>query len=196
MEHVDLARFVEGFAIAFAAPFVRVIPSVIPWTPGAEQACAVLFVTTSPVFLAEDGPDGPIDATWYIVLEAPTGFRFPTENRYTDRCRGFGRYGGWDTYLQLPRSGLFPTSEPLSCRVLTARSIRVAVPATLTIDTRWSFRTNVEAGQNAELVGDSMDWPLYILEGAQLRHAGLAPSPYVDLLYDPEWLYEPGVTTP
>ena len=127
MEHIDLARYVEGFAIAFASPFVRVIPSVIPWVPGTEQACAVLFVTSSPIFRAADGPDGPIDATWYVVLEAPTGFRFPTENKYTDRCRGFGRYGGWDTYLQLPRAAFAHGDGPRElCRrihLLQKRSI-------------------------------------------------------------------------
>ena len=71
------------------APFVSIVPDAIPWERGTETEVAVLFVTTSPVFQAEVRDDGPVDAQWHVVLQAPFGFQFPTENK----CAASGEGG-------------------------------------------------------------------------------------------------------
>lgn len=189
-EHIDLARFVEGFAIAYMAPFVSIVPDAIPWERGSETEVAVLFVTTSPVFQAEVRDDGPVDAEWHLVLQAPFGFQFPTENKYTARCKSFARFGGKKTYGQLPRRGLYPESSQLSCAVQHARAVHISVPATLIAEQRWSFRLAVAAAEDPDGIAVSERWRLDILEEGQLRHTGRAPSPLVGVVYEPVWYYE------
>ncbi|CAE8634183.1 unnamed protein product [Polarella glacialis] len=125
---------------------------------------------------------------WQVVLVAPVGFVFPTESKFSDRCSSFHRWGGKDSYDQLPET---VTAGGLKCVVRTKRSILIDVPNSLVNETRFSFRLNVTVAANREDVATQDYWRLTILESGQVLHSGESASPLLGTYYEATWFWAP-----
>jgi len=193
MEHIDLKKYFNGFAIAHKMYYCQVYPNALPWEFGASNDVSVLFVTQYPIFTKQAAyfnslpALGDQKAEWRMTLVAPSGFTFPTENKYTDRCSGFRRWGGKDSYEQLPELGI----GSISCTVTTARSITIVLPTSLINETRYSFRINATTAARREDIALQEPWRLTVLESGQILHAGESLSPLLGQYYEAEWFWAP-----
>lgn len=138
------------------------------WKFLSLREVSLLFVTKDPIFTEHaarmvPGKRAGDAGSWQLSLVSPAGFRFPTESKYSDSCAGFRRWGGKDSYEQLPET----QAAPLRCVVRTRRSILIDVPTTLVEETRYSFRLNVTAAERREDVALQEPWKLTVLESGQ-----------------------------
>lgn len=194
LEHIDLRKFVNGFQLAHRMLYCQAYPNDVPWRYGGAMDVSMFFVTTTYVFTEAEALHEPgeeeSDPSWQITLVVPTGFRFPTANKYSDSCSGFRRNGGKDVYDQLPQAG----GEVVTCTVQTSRSVLIEVPATLVNETRYSFRINITVADSPDDVALQDTWQLTLLESGQILHMGDSPSPLLDTYYDAEWYWAAGET--
>jgi hypothetical protein len=187
LEHIDLRRYFDGFVIAHTMNYCQAYPNVVPWEIGTANDISIFFVTRYHIFTAEAAPERleKNGLPWQISLVAPTGFMFPKENKYSDHCSGFRRWGGKETYDQLPET----TRDSLSCVVRTARSVLISMPYILVNETRYSFRLNVTTARNRDDIALQDPWRVTVLESGQIIHIGESPSPLLDRYYEAQWFY-------
>jgi len=189
-EHIDLLKYYNGFAIAHTMYYCQVYPNRLPWDYGSWNELSLLFVTRYPIFTEEaaqlvPGKAAGEQGSWSLTLVAPSGFRFPQLNRYTDRCSGFRRWGGKESYEQLPET----QANPIRCSVLTSRSVLITVPTSLINQTRYSFRINATVAATRSEISFQEQWRLTVLESGQIVHLGSSPSPLLAQYYEAEWFW-------
>ncbi|CAE7615871.1 POLR1B [Symbiodinium sp. CCMP2456] len=198
MEHIDLRKFLPGFVMSYQMPYFQVYPNSIPWNLGTANDISLLFVTSSVIFMeSSDALPGTTilggelpeiqAASWQLLLVAPSGFSFPTRGPFSESCSGFQRWGGKESYDQLPN-----TQGTLRCTVRNARTVVLDVPATYVNETRYSFRLNVTVADQQEDVALQQPWTLTVLESGQILHTGESPSPLLGVFYEAQWFWAPG----
>eukprot|EP00439_Symbiodinium_sp_Y106_P056638 s1806_g7.t4 len=173
MEHIDLRKFLPGFVMSYQMPYFQVYPNSIPWNLGTANDISLLFVTSSVIFMERSNAlpgttvlGGELPeiqaASWQLLLVAPSGFSFPTRGPFSESCSGFQRWGGKESYDQLPN-----TQGTLRCTVRNARTVVLDVPATYVNETRYSFRLNVTVADQQEDVALQQPWTLTVLDCVQ-----------------------------
>ncbi|CAE7904574.1 acr-2 [Symbiodinium microadriaticum] len=198
MEHIDLRKFLPGFVMSYQMPYFQVYPNSIPWNLGTANDISLLFVTSSVIFMERSSAlpgttvlGGELPeiqaASWQLLLVAPSGFSFPTRGPFSESCSGFQRWGGKESYDQLPN-----TQGTLRCTVRNARTVVLDVPATYVNETRYSFRLNVTVADQQEDVALQQPWTLTVLESGQILHTGESPSPLLGVFYEARWFWAPG----
>ncbi|CAE7193248.1 POLR1B, partial [Symbiodinium necroappetens] len=198
MEHIDLRKFLPGFVMSYQMPYFQVYPNSIPWNLGTANDISLLFVTSSVIFMERSNAlpgttvlGGELPeiqaASWQLLLVAPSGFSFPTRGPFSESCSGFQRWGGKESYDQLPN-----TQGTLRCTVRNARTVVLDVPATYVNETRYSFRLNVTVADQQEDVALQQPWTLTVLESGQILHTGESPSPLLGVFYEARWFWAPG----
>ncbi|CAE6925445.1 POLR1B [Symbiodinium natans] len=201
MEHIDLRKFIPGFVMSYQMPYFQVYPNSIPWNLGTANDISLLFVTSSVVFMETSSSSSPGTtvlggdlpetqaASWQLLLVAPSGFSFPPSGPFSELCSGFQRWGGKESYDQLPN-----TQGTLRCTVRNARTVVLDVPSTYVNESRYSFRLNVTVADQQEDVALRQPWALTILESGQILHTGESPSPLLGVFYEAQWFWAPGQT--
>ncbi|CAK9082646.1 DNA-directed RNA polymerase subunit beta [Durusdinium trenchii] len=186
-EHIDLRKFFPGFLISYRMPFFQVYPNNVPWELGTANDLSFLFVTNSAIFNGKRGisSSGPT-SQWQLLLVAPSGFTFPTKGPFSEVCSDFQRWGGKDSYDQLP------DDESLNCQIGNANAAVINVPTTFVNETRYSFRLNVTVAALQEDVALQQPWTLTVLENGEILHIGESPSPLLGTYYEARWFYVPG----
>jgi len=164
-------------------------PNTVPWKLGAANDISIIFVTQYPIFTVEAANHNathiPGFETWQVVVVAPSGCSFTTENKYSEACSGFRRWGGRESYDQMPES----TKNPLRCSVRTSRSVLIEAPTVIYNETRWSFMLNVTAARNLDDIAFQDSWRVTVLENGQIMHLGESPSPLLEKYYEAEWFW-------
>jgi len=190
MEHIDLRKFFHGFVIAHKMLYCQVYPNTVPWDYGSWNDVSLLFVTKLPIFteaaanLVPGKAEGE-QGKWQLSLVAPMGFTFPTDGKYSKRCSNFRRWGGKDSYEQLPEREL----NSVSCIVKTSQSVMITVSTSLINETRYSFGLNVTAASRRSDVALQEPWKLTVLESGQILHLGESANPLLGAYYEAEWFY-------
>ncbi|CAE7320313.1 POLR1B [Symbiodinium sp. KB8] len=197
MEHIDLRKFLPGFVMSYQMPYFQVYPNSIPWNLGTANDISLLFVTSSVIFMERSSAlpgttvlGGELPeiqaASWQLLLVAPSGFSFPTRGPFSESCSGFQRWGGKESYDQLPN-----TQGTLRCTVRNARTVVLDVPATYVNETRYSFRLNVTVADQQEPGTGGCGPPAAmdpdcagLYESGQILHTGESPSPLLGVFYE------------
>ncbi|CAJ1394124.1 unnamed protein product [Effrenium voratum] len=166
MEHIDLRKFLPGFVISYRMPFFQVYPNSLPWNLGTANDISLLFVTSYTIFSQVSQGAG-----WQLLLVAPQGFTVTTKGSFSEACSGFQRWGGKESYDQLP-----DVDNLLTCRVANARTAVLDVPPTWVNETRYSFRLNVTVADRQDDVALQQPWTLTVLWRADPARGG-EPQP-------------------